>query len=184
MASTWHSGIANQPVFHFLSNCTAFTFELFSARFRFLNGPSRESGSGTESLIPLKLADNNRPTDPHSLKTLHQCKWNWDKRKMFICLFSLLVFFVVDCRTAIALHIYEIRGSSLRLHFPCQWLRWGDVFCWGGSIFFSAHQGGRGDMLPRWLAAVASWMWWGCDKDWLALWCHLHLSRGLAPKYT
>ena len=146
MASTWHSGIANQPVFHFLSNCTAFTFELFSARFRFLNGPSRESGSGTESLIPLKLADNNRPTDPHSLKTLHQCKWNWDKRNTFICMFSLLVFFVVDCRTAIALHIYEIRGSSLRLHFPCQWLRWGDVFCWGGSIFFSAHQGGRGDM--------------------------------------
>ena len=136
MASTWHSGIANQPVFHFLSNCTAFTFELFSARFRFLNGPSRESGGGTESLIPLKLADNNRPTDPHSLKTLHQCKWNWDKRKMFICMFSLLVFFMVDCRTALALHIYEITGRSLLLHLPYQWLRWGDVYCWGGSIFF------------------------------------------------
>ena len=142
MASTWHSGIANQPVSHFLSNCTAFTFELFSARFRFLNGPSREWGSGTESLIPLKLADNNRPRDPHSLKTLHQCKWNWDKRKMFICMFSLLVFLVVDCRTAIALHIYEIRGRSLLLHFPCQVIEvgWSFLLRWV-EIFFSS---------PRW----------------------------------
>ena len=163
MASTWHSGIANQPVSHFLSNCTAFTFELFSARFRFLNGPSRESGGGTESLIPLKLADNNRPTDPHSLKTLHQCKWNWDKRKMFICMFSLLVFLVVDCRTAIALHIYEIRGRSLLLHFPCQVIEVGWSFLLRGVDIFFQHTivdeviCNRGD-LRRWPA--------GCGGVW------------------